>query len=65
MAECYWVLHDASGDEMRKTDAFESKDEAETWMGAQWSELLAEGAESVSLVDERDNVYYKMGLREE
>lgn len=65
MAECYWVLHDAAGEELRKTDAFASKDEAEAWMGACWSELLAEGAEAVSLVDERGNTYYKMGLREE
>jgi hypothetical protein len=65
MSECRWVLHDASDNEMRKTDAFDSKDDAEAWMGARWSELLTEGAESVSLVDERGNLYYRMGLREE
>lgn len=50
---------------MGKTEAFDSKAEAEGWMGTHWSELLAEGADSVSLVDERGNLYYRMGLREE
>ena len=47
----------------RSTDPFGSKEEAEAWMGAEWSSLLDEGAEFVSLRSE-DKQVYKMGLRE-
>jgi hypothetical protein len=59
-----WVLHDLSGDDMRATEGFESKEEAETWMGQQWSGLVDEGAESVSLMKD-DKMLYRMGLRPE
>lgn len=65
MAELRWILHDAGGKDMRSTEAFSSKDEAEAWMGAEWAGLLEEGAEFVSLVDDTGAVYYKMGLRAE
>ncbi len=62
MAEFRWVLHDASGNDVRSTEAFESKEAAEGWMGAEWASLLEEGAEEVSLL--RDGaVVYRMGLR--
>jgi hypothetical protein len=50
---------------MRRTDPFDTRAEAEAWMGAEWSTLLDEGAEEVSLIDEDGAVYYRMGLREE
>lgn len=64
MAGWHWVLHDASGTDLRSTDEFASKEEAEAWMGREWSSLLDEGAESVTLMngDDRD---YRMGLRAE
>lgn len=58
-----WKLLDARGDEMRRTEPFASKEEAEAWMGAEWSALLDEGAETVSLVH-GDDFLYRMGLRE-
>jgi hypothetical protein len=58
------MLHDAAGGDMRATESFESKEEAEAWMGAEWASLLQEGAEEVSLVAGGD-VVYRMGLREE
>ena len=57
-----WVLHDASGKQMRASEAFASREEAEEWMGVQWSALLAEGAEEVTLMDEGELIY-RMGLR--
>ena len=63
MAEFVWKLHDPAGAEMRRTDAFATKEEAEAWMGAEWSSLLDEGAETVSLVS-GDETLYRMGLRE-
>jgi hypothetical protein len=62
MSAWLWILHSADGAELRSTSSFESKEEAEAWMGEHWSELLEEGAESVSLMsgDERS---YQMSLR--
>ncbi len=61
-----WVLHDASGADLRSsTERFASREEAEAWMGAEWARLLDEGAETVSLVDDHGTAYYRMGLREE
>jgi hypothetical protein len=59
-----WILHDEAGRDLRSTEAFPSKEEAEAWMGAHWSELLDEGAESVTL-RHGDESLYRMGLREE
>lgn len=58
-----WVLHDESGSDLRATEDFASKDEAEAWMGAEWAALLEEGAATVSLID-GDEPAYRMGLRE-
>lgn len=58
-----WVLHDASGADLRTTEEFETKDAAEAWMGSEWAALLEEGAETVSLMD-GDTLSYRMGLRE-
>ncbi|MEA2432700.1 MAG: hypothetical protein QOG54_157 [Actinomycetota bacterium] len=63
MSEFLWILHDEAGADLRQTDAFASKEEAEAWMGAEWSALLDEGAESVSLVTDGE-VLYKMSLQE-
>jgi hypothetical protein len=58
-----WVLLDAAGNEMRSTDEFAGKDEAEAWMGREWESLLSEGAEHVSLREDGQQ-HYRMGLRE-
>lgn len=63
MAGFHWVLHDAEGKDLRTTETFESKQAAEDWMGTEWSKLLDEGAESVSLRSNGDALY-RMGLRE-
>lgn len=63
MSTHHWILLDASGAEIRASEAFASKEEAEAWMGTEWSALLEEGAESVALV-EGDRRIYEMGLRE-
>jgi hypothetical protein len=59
-----WVLHDDNGRDLRSTDGFETQEAAEEWMGDRWSELLDEGAGSVSLMDDEKSVY-TMGLRPE
>ena len=63
MTEWRWVLHDAAWADLRATETFASKEEAEAWMGEHWSSLLDEGAETVSLRS-GDAHEYRMGLRE-
>ena len=63
MAEFTWKLRGASGEELRDTESFPSQADAEAWMGAHWSALLDEGAETVSLVSDGEALY-EMGLRE-
>lgn len=64
MDDFAWVLHDEAGADLRSTQTFSSKEEAEAWMGDHWSELLGEGAESVTLRRDEESLY-RMGLREE
>jgi hypothetical protein len=63
MADYYWTLHDAQGNDLRDTERFPTKEEAESFMGAQWRALLDEGGETASLKEDGD-VLYRMGLRE-
>jgi hypothetical protein len=63
MASYRWVVLGADGAELRVTEEFESKEEAEAWMGAHWSELLDEGGLSVRLEADEASVY-DMGLTE-
>ncbi len=63
MANYRWVLQDKARNEMRSTETFSSKEEAEAWMGAEWGSLADEGAEYVVLVED-DKVLYRMGLSE-
>jgi hypothetical protein len=64
MGSFAWVLLDGSGSELRSTQAFESRDEAEAWLGEEWRALLSEGAEQVSLRS-GDEELYRMGLSEQ
>jgi len=58
-----WTLLDPLGADMRTTEEFASKAEAEAWMGTEWASLVDEGAEFVSLRENGKQVY-KMGLKE-
>lgn len=63
MSTFHWTLLDAEGNELRSSETFGSKEEAEAWMGSAWADLLEEGAESVVLMQESTRLY-EMGLRE-
>ena len=63
MTELSWILHGPQGEDLRTSESFASKAEAEAWMGAEWASLRDEGAESVSLVED-GNVLYRMSLNE-
>jgi hypothetical protein len=64
MGDVRWVLLDADLNEMRASEPFASKEEAEEWMGREWAALLEEGAEYVSLRADGKQLY-RMGLRSE
>jgi len=63
MADFTWTLQDGDGKDLRTSEAFSTKEEAEAWMGAEWSALRSEGGEYV-LLREGANVVYRMGLSE-
>ena len=44
--------------------SFGSQDEAETWLGETWADLLAGGITAVSLFNDRQAVYGPMDLAE-
>lgn len=58
-----WTLLDPLLADMRTTEEFATKEEAEAWMGTEWSALLDEGAEYVSLRENGKQIY-RMGLKE-
>jgi hypothetical protein len=63
MADFTWTLQDSDGKDLRTSEAFTTKEEAEAWMGAEWSALRDEGGEYV-LLKQGDDVVYRMGLSE-
>jgi len=63
MADFTWTLQDSDGKDLRISQAFTTKEEAEAWMGAEWSALRDEGGEYV-LLKQGDDVVYRMGLSE-
>ncbi len=58
-----WRYLDSSRNEIGSSDPFERREDAESWMGDAWSDLLERGVENVELVD-ADRRLYEMGLRE-
>ena len=63
MSTFHWTLLGPDGNELRSSETFDSKEEAEAWMGSEWAALLEEGAESVALIEDTTRLY-EMGLRE-
>jgi len=43
--------------------SFPTQADAESWVGEQWQDLLAEGVEDVTLYEEQRAVYGPMSLR--
>ena len=63
MTDWTWRSTDRQGNEIRTSEAFASKEEAEAWMGQEWAALRDEGADAVTLF-EGDTISYKMSLHE-
>lgn len=63
MADFFWKLRGPAGEDVGESERFEAREDAEGWMGAHWSRLRDEGADSVTLVH-GDEVLYDMSLQE-
>lgn len=58
-----WHYEDAAGATADGPGVeFDDKDEAEGWLGENWSELLDAGVDQVSLMDDGNRVYGPMSL---
>jgi hypothetical protein len=44
-------------------ESFPAQSDAETWLGETWRDLLEDGVEQVTLLEEDREVYGPMGLR--
>ncbi|MDQ3620218.1 MAG: hypothetical protein M3391_08840 [Actinomycetota bacterium] len=64
MSVYHWVVHDATGAEIRSSEPFDSKEQAEAWMGQEWKSLLDAGGGSASLLHD-GAVQYQMSLEAE
>lgn len=57
MSSFHWRTLDAEGNELSRSEDFDSKEAAEAWMGAEWKKLLEQGGHSVSLRSDDDEIY--------
>ena len=64
MSPFEWVVHDAGGRDLRTTEPFASREEAEAWLGAEWAGLAEASGDSVSLMEDGE-VVYRMSLQPE
>jgi hypothetical protein len=62
-----WRLLDERDADVGSSTDFPDRDAAESWLGAEWSELVGRGVEEVTLVELSDGAerdVYRMSLRE-
>jgi hypothetical protein len=62
-----WRLRDEREADVGKSIDFPDRDAAESWLGAEWRELVGRGVEEVTLVELSDGAerdVYRMSLRE-
>jgi hypothetical protein len=61
-----WRYEDSSGAAMTSVgtaESFPTQGDAETWVGEAWRDLLEQGVEQVSLLEDGREVYGPMSLR--
>ena len=59
-----WRLETADGHVTGTSDSFESQGDAETWLGAEFEDLLEHGVDQVTLLEGERVAYGPMGLRQ-
>lgn len=56
-----WTVEDPNGSTITTSETFSSREDAEAWMGAEWSRLAEAGGKAVVLMDGTE-VVYRMSL---
>ena len=60
-----WRLEDAAGKSAGTSESFDSRSDAESWVGESFGELLERGVDHVRLFDGDTEVYGPMSLHPE
>lgn len=57
-----WAFESSTGDVIGRSDVFESRSDAESWVGEEFGELVEQGIDQVRLFDGETEVYGPMSL---
>ena len=57
-----WTLENAAGESVGKSETFDSRSDAESWVGESFGELVGKGIDQVRLFDGDTEVYGPMSL---
>ena len=57
-----WTLENAAGESQGKSETFDSRSDAESWVGESFGELVEQGVDQVRLFDGDTEVYGPMSL---
>ena len=57
-----WTLETSSGEVTGRSEAFDSRSDAESWVGEEFGELLEQGVDQVRLFDGEAEIYGPMSL---
>ena len=60
-----WSLESADGESVGKSESFDSRSDAESWVGESFGELVEQGVDQVRLFDGDTEVYGPMSLHPE
>ena len=60
-----WTLENADGESVGKSESFDSRSDAESWVGESFGELVEQGVDQVRLFDGDTEVYGPMSLHPE
>ena len=60
-----WTLEKATGESVGKSESFDSRSDAESWVGESFGELLEQGIDQVRLFEGDTEVYGPMSLHTE
>lgn len=58
----YWNFENGDGTVLGRSEDFEDRSEAESWVGVEFPELLEQGIDQVRLFDDGVEVYGPMSL---
>ena len=60
-----WKLENADGESQGTSETFDSRSDAESWVGESFAELVEQGVDQVRLFDGDSEVYGPMSLHPE